>query len=181
MIVRLALTTLLLMLLSQPGMAEPFTITDATIEREQALYLLHAKIDYQLDSELIEALHSGVTLPFKVIIEVYQPRRFLPDPEVAFLKQRYELQYHALSRQYIVTNHNSSVSESFSSLEYALDGLGKIDGLPMLDHELLEADNKYRVRIRAAINVSLLSVPLRLTSYFFGPWNSESKWWDMPL
>lgn len=178
---RLALTTVMLLMLNQAVMAEPFTVTDASVERQQALYLLNVSIQYELADELVEALHSGITLPFKVLIEVYRPRRLLPDTEIAFLKQRYDLQYHALSRQYIVTNHNSSVSESFSSLTHALHYLGKINGLPMLDDELLDKDAKYRVRIRAAINNSQLSVPLRLTSYIYGPWSSESTWWDMPL
>ena len=171
----------MLLLLNQSAMADRFTVTEASVERQQELYLLNATIKYELSDELVEALKSGITIPFKVLIEVYTPRRFLPDSEIAFLKQRYELQYHALSRQYIVTNHNSSVSESFGSLHHALTHLGQINDLPMIDHDLLEADTKYRLRIRAAINTSRLSMPLRLPSYFYGPWSSESTWWDMPL
>lgn len=177
------ITTSLLLTLSQPIMAEPFTVTEVSIEQQQQqqLYLLNAQIEYELADELVEALQNGVTLPFKVLIEVYLPRRFLPDTEVAFLKQRYELQYHALSRQYIVNNLNSAVSESFSSLSLALRHLGEIHQLPMIDRDLLESDTQYHLRIRAAINSGRLSVPLRLSSYFYGPWNSESEWWDMPL
>lgn len=172
---------LLLLLLCQGAHAESIEVAEAKVQLQEGLYLLDATIHYPLHDELLEALHSGISLPFKVIVVVYVPHNYWPDTEVAFLKQRYTLRYHALSRQYIVTNQNTTVSENFSSLAQALDQLGNIKALPVIDHALLEAGVNYHLRIRASINTALLSIPLRLTSYIYGPWKNSSEWWDTPL
>ena len=171
----------LLLLLSQPAYAESFEVTDAQVTLQDGIYHLSSTIRYPLGSELTEALHQGVVIPIKVIVEVYRLNRYLPKTEIAFLKQRYELRFHALTRQYVVTNHNSSVSDNYSSLAHALQHLGEIKNLPVIDQNLLEERAEYRLRIRAAINTGQLAIPLRLTSYFYGPWRNESEWWDLPL
>jgi len=174
-------TAFLFLLLLQTAHAENIEVVEASVELQNGILLLDAAIRYPLHEELLEALHSGITLPFKVIAVVYIPHNYWPDTEVAFLKQRYTLNYHALSRQYLVTNQNTTVSESFRSLEQALRQLGHIKALPIIDHELLAQQTKYHLRIRASINTALLSIPLRLTSYVYGPWNNSSEWWDIPL
>ncbi|VAW87456.1 hypothetical protein MNBD_GAMMA18-287 [hydrothermal vent metagenome] len=171
----------LLLLFSQPVGADDFEVMDAQVTLKNDIYHLNGTIRYPLGSELSEALHQGVVIPIKVIIEVYTPNRYLPETEVAFLKQRYELRFHALTRQYVVINHNSSVSNNYGSLAHALQRLGEIKNLPIIDQNLLEEGVEYRLRIRAAINTGRLAIPLRLTSYFYGPWRNESEWWDLPL
>lgn len=171
----------LLLLFSQPAYAESFEVADAQVTLQDGIYHLNSTIRYPLGSELTEALHQGVVIPIKVIVEVYRLNRYLPKTEIAFLKQRYELRFHALTRQYVVTNHNSSVSDNYSSLAHALQRLGEIKNLPIIDQNLLEERAEYRLRIRAAINTGQLAIPLRLTSYFYGPWRNESEWWDLPL
>ncbi|MCF6218277.1 MAG: DUF4390 domain-containing protein [Gammaproteobacteria bacterium] len=175
------LLPLLLLLCYQPAFAEKFEIVDAEVSLHNEIYHLSSTIRYPLDTELTTALYRGVVLPIKVIVEVYRPRRYLPDTEIAFLKQRYELRFHALTRQYLVTNYNSGARASYSSLTLALQHLGSINNLPIIDKNLLAEGTEYRLRVRAAINTGLLAIPLKLTSYFYGPWRNESEWWDMPL
>ncbi len=177
----ICLASLWLLLFSQAILAENIEVTTAKIQLKDGIYQLDARINYSLHHELTDALHSGISLPLKVIIRVYVPYDYWLNENVAFLKQRYELSYHALSRQYIVLNHNSNVRNSFNSLTNALNYLGKIDALPIMDQQLLNSDKNYRVQLRAAINTGQLSIPLRLSSYFYGPWHSKSPWWDMPL
>ncbi len=175
------LLPLLLLLCCQPAFAEKFKIVDAHTSLQDEIYHLSTTIRYPLDTELTTALHRGVVLPIKVIVKIYRPRRYLPDTDIAFLKQRYALRFHALTRQYLVTNHNSGASSSYHSLTLALQHLGDINNLPIIDKNLLTEGIEYRVRIRAAINTGVLAIPLKLTSYFYGPWRNNSVWWDMPL
>jgi hypothetical protein len=148
---------------------------------ENNVYLLNASISYQLDDELIEALHNGVALPLRLNVEIYKPRDYLPDQEVASLKQRYELSYHVLSEQYILVNLNSGASESFAYLGRALAKLGAIEKLPLIDGSLLEPDEKYMVRIQVGIATSALAIPLRLLSFIYSEWRLESDWYSWPL
>ena len=53
---------------------------------------------------------------------------------------RYELEYRPLSQRYIVRNLNSGDQDSFATLYSALNNLGRVQGLPVIDDALLEAD-----------------------------------------
>lgn len=154
------------------------TITQAQTSLRNGIHVLDAKVKFQLDPELSEALQNGVVLPFKISVQILRRREYVWDEEVASLMQRYSLQYHALSRQYILTNHNSGVARNYRALAAALDDLGRIKGLPLIDDSLLEKDSRYLARMRVSLSSSRLPIPLRLRSYVYAEWDVESDWYE---
>ncbi|MEW5757640.1 MAG: DUF4390 domain-containing protein [Pseudomonadota bacterium] len=158
--------------------ADEATITQAQTSLRNGIHVLEAKVKLQLGAELVEALQNGVMLPFKIHIEILRRREYVWDEEVAALTQRYSLQYHALSRQYILTNHNSGVVRNFRSLNSALDDLGRIKDLPLIDDSLLEKDARYLARMRVALSSSRLPIPLRLRTYVYSEWDVGSEWYE---
>ncbi len=154
------------------------TITQAQTSLRNGIHVLDAKVKFQLDPELTEALQNGVMLPFKISVQILRRREYVWDEEVASLMQRYSLQYHALSRQFILTNHNSGVARNYRSLTAALDDLGRIKGLPLIDDSLLEKDGRYLARMRVSLSSSKLPIPLRLRSYVYAEWDVESDWYE---
>jgi hypothetical protein len=85
---------------------------------------------------------------------VIRVRRFLPDAVEAELIWQYELEYRPLSQRYIVRNVNSGLQDSYATLYSALNNLGRIQGLPVIDDSLLDSGSRYRVRLRAALSTS---------------------------
>ena len=114
-------------------------------------------------------------------LEVIRARRFVWDDVVAELAIDYELEYRPLSQRYIVQNRNSGDQDSFATLYSALNYLGRVQGLPVIDDALLEADKNYRVRLRAMLNTQQYPAPLRLLFFWRDQWQLQSEWFEWLL
>ena len=158
-----------------------FAVRSAGAELRDGVYFLNASIEYRLSSEARDALQSGVPLTIRLDVELTHARRFWFDSEDATLRQLYQLEYHALSERYIVINVNSGDQASFASLFAALDSLGQIERLPLLDAALLEDERGYNLRMRAVLDVEQFPGPLRLLAFWRRDWSLASDWYQWPL
>lgn len=169
--------------LSTSVLAAPaqFAVHDAKTILSGDVYYLEAKLDYQFTEVVMAALDNGVSLTLALDIEVYSPSRYMWEEVVATLEQRYQIQYHALSEQYLLLNLNSGSQFVYSSLGSALATLGKIERVPILDAHLLKKDEQYKVRVRSRLDLESLPVPLQLKAYVSSDWWLSSGWysWDL--
>jgi hypothetical protein len=158
-----------------------FTVHDAKTELVGDVYRLDAELELKLTPEALKALDSGVTLTIVLDIEVYSPSRYLWDDVLATLEQRYEIQYHTLSDQYLLRSLNSGSQFVYPTLDDALATLGKIEKLPILDAHLLEPEEHYKVRVRSRLDLGSLPVPMQLKAYVSSEWYLSSGWysWDL--
>lgn len=159
-----------------------FGVEEAQIELASDVYFLDARIQYRLSSDAREALLAGVPLTIKIDMEVVSPRRFWFDNETAKLEQRYELVYRAVSERFLVRNLNSGKQESFPTLQSALTYLGRIENLPIIDADLLEAGERYDLRLRTELDIDKFPGPLRLLAFWRRDWSLGSDWyqWRLP-
>lgn len=172
---------LLGLLATMSAVAANFRVVYAGTHLEKGIYYLDATIRYRFRDEPLQALQSGVPLIFGLDIQVYRQREWLWDEIVANLRQRYRLEYHALSQQYLVTNLNTGEVKSYPSLEAVTDTLGRVERLPLLDASQLRPGNTYFVRLRADIDIDALPGPLQLIAYLAPAWRLTSEWHTWPL
>lgn len=179
----LALLLLLMTALASAGADGEFRIRSGAISLHEGVYYLDAKVEYQLSQAAQEALDNGVPLYVELEINVIQPHwwSWWWDDVVAELTQRYRLQYHALSQRYVLTAINSSESRSFRRLRAMLVELGKIQGLPVIDAELLQPAKQYLVRAQARLDLEALPRPLRTIVYLSPEWRLVSNWHQWQL
>ncbi len=64
--------------------------------------LLNADAEINFGSEMEKAILKGFTFNFLIEFQLFAPRKYWFDDEVATTVQQVSLSYHALSRQYIV-------------------------------------------------------------------------------
>jgi hypothetical protein len=145
------------------------------------VYWLNANIEYIFSNKTLEALNNGVPITIELDIEVSRHRDYLWDETIATLEQRYQLQYHALTKQYLLKNLNSTSTQSHASLRTALAALGNIVDFPMLDKNLLDEHQQYTARMRASVDIEALPVPLRLLAYVTSGWRLSSEWYEWSL
>jgi hypothetical protein len=148
---------------------------------ENGVYLLSARIVYRLGNTPREALENGVPLTINLEMDVIRNREWLWDETIAELEQKFRLEYHTLSRQYLVTNLNSGQVKSFPSLATATQFLGRIDDFPLLDASLLKSGESYYGQLRVNLDIDALPVPLQVVTYLFGDWQLSSEWYVWPL
>ena len=164
-------------LVSVPG----FDVHSASITMESGIYYLDTRVEYRLSANAREALDAGVPLTIHLEVEFINPRWYWADENVGDLRQSYQLQYHALSERYIVLNLNGGEQNTYSTLSSALDGLGLITGLPLLNSSLLEPDESHDVRVRAVLSTEDFPGPLRFLAFWRRDWSMRSDWYRWQL
>lgn len=174
----LLLMLMLITTLTSAGTDGEFRIRSGAISLREGVYYLDADVEYQLSQVAQEALDNGVPLYVELEINVIQPHwwSWWWDDVVAELTQRYRLQYHALSQRYVLTAINSGESRSFRRPRAMLAELGKIQGLPVIDAELLQPAQQYLVRAQARLDLDALPRPLRTIVYLSPEWHLVSDW-----
>ena len=153
-----------------------FEVRTAESELVDGVHVLDARMQLVLSSEALRALSSGFTLTIELQAELIRVRRWYIDNLEAELATRYELEYRPLTQRYIVRNLNSGNQDSFATLYSALNNLGRVQGLPLIDDAVLEADSRYRIRVRALLQTRQYSAPLRMIFFWRGQWQLQSEW-----
>ena len=78
-------------------------------------------------------------------------------------------------------NLNSGEQSSFATLFSALNFLGRVTELPLIDAALLDSDAAYDIRIRAVLSTDDIPGPLRLLAFWRRDWSLESEWYTWQL
>lgn len=156
-------------------------IRSAYTELDEGVYYVNARVEYVLSSAALDALKNGISLKIELQIDVNRYRRLIWNDTIASLKQRYRLSHHALTDRLVVANLNSGDTLSFPDLDAALDYLGRIERLPLIDASLLEDGARYEAAARVVLDVKDLSGPLKFLSRFWGNWKIASEWYTWPL
>ncbi|MGI9308254.1 MAG: DUF4390 domain-containing protein [Gammaproteobacteria bacterium] len=143
--------------------------------------LVDAHVNYGLSEEAIAALHSGVMLTFELEVEVTRVRRWWPDKEIARVKRKYELEYDALGKVYVLRGFYDRKQHTYASLYNALNDLGNVEGLPLIASEALDSDRSYLVRLRVSLAADKLPFPLQTLAFWRDDFSLKSEWYRWPL
>ncbi|HKL64116.1 MAG TPA: DUF4390 domain-containing protein, partial [Woeseiaceae bacterium] len=138
-----ALLFLLVCLAWQPAAGQEggsVSVRSADSSLVDGVHRVDARLQYVLSKEALDALESGVPINVELEFQVIQNRRFWLDKVAAELSVNYQLLYNALSRRYVVRNRNTGEQDSYATLYSALNNLGRITSLPVIDAALLRGD-----------------------------------------
>lgn len=178
---RILVATFAIVAISNSARASDFVISGIQTEIKDGVYLLDANIDYRFSDEALRALSNGVPLTVQLTIEIERVRNWWLDLEIATLEQRYSLQYHALSHQYLLRNLNSGAFYSFPHYQSAVAALGRLRSLPLLDNKLILTVERYTVSMQASLDIEALPSPLRPIAYITPAWRLKSDWYTWSL
>ena len=158
-----------------------FDIRSARTTLNEGVHELEARLQLILSDEALDALNSGVPLTIEIDFEVIRVRGLWLDAQDAALNFQYELEYRPLSQRYLVSNLNSGDADSFSTLYSALNNLGRIQGLPVIDDAILDPGSRYRLRLRARLSTKQYPSALRILFFWRSQWQLESEWYEWML
>ena len=175
---RLLLIAFALLCLNSPVQAAEIAIRHASTKLISDGYALDARIEFQFDDDIRNALDHGVQLNIDVYIEIRRERKWLWDPTIKKVRRAFALLNHPLSNKYIVEDLDSGDRHQFASLPEALRFIGTIANLHVLDLNEMEDDEKYEGFIKAELNVETLPAPLQPIAYVSGYWRTESSWYE---
>lgn len=158
-----------------------FSIRNAEVVPSKQGWLLNSDIDYRFSPRAEDALKHGVPLTLVVKIRVNQQRRFIWNKTVFSKNLMYRLSYHALRKRYRVYDENLGAHRYFASLKSAVDAMGKIRDLTVLNAAEREADSQYNVQLKVLLDIEALPLPLRSIAYLIPQWYISSGWYTWSL
>ena len=158
-----------------------FDVRSATTILDKQNYLLDARLQLFLSDEALNALNSGVPLTMELNGEIIRSRRFLPDAKEDELQFQYELEYRPLSQRYIVRDVKGDTQDSYATLFSALNKLGKVQDLIVIQNSSLDPLTNYRFRLQALLSTKQYSAPLRMLFFWRNQWDLKSEWFEWQL
>ena len=157
-----------------------FLVEDAHAWSDAGMQMLDARFAIRLSSGAREALENSVPLVLELHVQLVKTHKWFWDSVEVDLTQRRQLEYHALSRSYLVKNLNAGTQSNYRRLEDALLAAGTIENLVLTDAQL-QPEQRYIVRIRGSLDVESLPTPVRLLAYVSSAWDMQSEWYSWQL
>lgn len=188
-------------------LAEGIVISHASSKLTADVYQLDAKLEFNFDPEMIDALEHGVSISIDINILIKRKRKWLWDPKVKEEMLSFRLEQNPLSDRYLVTNLNKNQDKSletpttvetkppagqtagsppenvrqFQTLDEALNYLGTIDNHFLLPRSVLSMDEKYICMIKAELNTETLPPAIRPIAAVSKKWQLDSPWYEWIL
>ena len=158
-----------------------FSVRHVDTRVDGETWLLDAGIDLEFNPESREAMESGVPLTLLLEVEVIR-ERFFRDEGVRRIRMPYRIERHALSERYVVTDVPSGKARTYGAIEDAIAALGTIRGLTLVEREELLPGHRYRVRLRARLDIDAMPSPLRPLAWLGSLWQLRGNWfsWVLP-
>ena len=145
---------------------------------------VNTQFDLTLNPKIEEALSKGIPIDIVIDIKLLRKRWWWRDVLITDWTLTRRLQFHALSRQYLVTSpQEERATESFSSLAQALDWLGDVRDLriPLTAKKELLPDARHLVSLRARLDIEALPVIMRPLAYATPSWRLNTGWREWPV
>lgn len=157
-------------------------VTDVHVEDRGGGIYIDVTLQIGLDSEVISALHNAIAINFELQTVIERPRDWLWAEGIASDERRYRLEYHALSKTWMVTDFQEQETRSFSNLDGALRSLEHVRAWQVASMEQVQGLNHLIGKTRLVLDVNKLPLPLRLPALFDHRWSLDSDWylWSPP-
>jgi hypothetical protein len=153
-------------------------IKSAELVLRDDLWTLDAELDIQLGHALDEALSKGITLAFLYEFQIIKPLKYWFDDEVVTERRQVTLQYHALTKQYILNYPQQQ--KSFDTLFDAKQALGLIHDWRLAPHTVLEKNQSYQAALKMHLDTSKLPKALQVDALGESDWvlvTPTFNWW----
>ena len=170
-----------LLFVSSPAFADHAAIEAGRTMLVDGVYRVGARVIFDMDEKVQEALDNGVPLVVDFEIELVRKRSWLWPEQIVDIRQRYQMHYHALSRRYIVRDITDGGQMSFRYISDALDSMGNVYNVALIAADKIDDPDDYLVRMRAVFDVEALPTPIRLWAYFGSDWKLTGSWTQWPL
>jgi hypothetical protein len=151
-------------------------IRNAYVELVEGAWRLDVRLDLELADAARQAFAEGVPLVVELETEASVERRYLPDETVVEMTRRWVLSYDAISQRYVVINRSSGAHESYPTEADALDALARISGIEVAGPDVLPADSRFDMRVRASIEIGDLPAAVRILLFWKG-WSLGTDWY----
>lgn len=181
---RAALGLVLAVGLAASGAHADFKAKSAAPRLQNRIIYVDTRFDLGLNPKTEEALHRGIPLEVVIDFRLERERWWWTDRAITDLHLRRRLQFHALSRQYIVSEARpGGPAESFATLDQALAYLGDFSDfrIPLTARKQILPDARHLLVARAYLDIEALPSLMRPLAYATPSWYLGTGWIEWPV
>ena len=175
-----SLWLMLILLLPVHALGANFEVENARLDKREGAYYLSANFKLETAAHLRELLDRGVMVSLVTEAKVEKPRPLIWGDTIALVRQVRRVQYHPLTRLYIIDEPSTGLRRIFPNWPQALAALQQVRDMPVIDDVLLSPDQAYDVYVRVRLSTSALPLGLRFSA-LISDWGMDSEWKRIPL
>ena len=150
------------------------TIKNTEINSQFEAYFLNADFDLSFNDDLDEAIRKGIPVNFIIEFELKKPRKYWFDEEVAKKTKEILLTYHALSKQFILSESENHLI-AFDNLTQAKNELKRIKNWRIFDKSQIDDTDKYSAYLQVKLDQTKLPKQLQADITSNQEWQLASK------
>lgn len=155
------------------------TVKSAELTSVDDYLHLNADFDIGFDNSIEVAINKGVALSFLVEFQIVEPREYWFDDEIVTVSKSFKLSYHALTKQYLVSDEIHQ--KSFESLSEARQQLSMVRDWRVVAKQQLEKGTSYRAAILMRLDKSKLPKAIQVDTLGSEHWNLVSPIYSWPV
>ena len=156
--------------------AEGIKLTELDYKVSNKVLMAAAKAELKFNSDVLAAVQSGIPLYFDLHIKVMQPRLYIWNKERYRVKYTFSFRKHALSNQFVITNLVTGRRGVYRTIELAIDNLGEVDYLAVLDVKELSKTSVLFMEMLFELDIESLPAPMIPMAYISRSWHISSSW-----
>jgi len=149
-------------------------IKNAEINSQFEAYFLNADFDLSFNDDLDEAIRKGIPINFIIEFELKKPRKYWFDEEVTKKTKEILLTYHALSKQFILSESENHLI-AFDNLTQAKNELKRIKNWRIFDKSQIDDTDKYSAYLQVKLDQTKLPKQLQADITSNQEWQLASK------
>ncbi len=153
-------------------------IKSAELVLRDEVWTLDAELDVQLGQSLELALSKGVVLTFLYEFQLTKPMKYWFDDEVLTKRRVMTLNYHALTKQYLLQLEQQQ--KAFDNLTDAKRELGILREWRLAPHAILEKNQPYQAALKMHLDQTKLPKALQVDALGESDWELITptfNWW----
>ncbi|MHB8789263.1 MAG: DUF4390 domain-containing protein [Desulfobulbaceae bacterium] len=151
-------------------------ISDIFITTSETHLLLFCSIKNGFTAEMVKGVQNGIPVTFTFLVELERTVNNWPNSTLAEMTIQHTLTYDALKQQYRVTlpelSNGSMVTDS---LDKAMAAMSELNGIKVINHDVLVPDAPYALHVHATLAEKTLPLNMHYLVPFISLWNFETE------
>jgi hypothetical protein len=165
--------------LAAPGAAhaDSIAVQRASLQSDNTGWNLDARFDFELNSNLEDAVNKGIPLYFTTDFELNRPRWYWFDEQPVSVSQSIRLSFQPLTREYRVSSVSSGgLQLGFTTLNDALAVIKHITSWHVIDRSQVRVGETYNASVRMQLDIALMPKPFQIDAVNNRDWTLASEW-----
>lgn len=172
------------LLVAVPTEAAGFHVKNAQPFLSERVLHVNTRLELTLNARTEEALGKGIPIDVVIEINLVRHRWWWGNKIITDHTLRRRIQFHALSRQYLVSGRTArEPAESFGSLGAALAHAGALEDftIALTLKKEIEAGARHLLQLRARLDIEALPMLMRPLAYTLPSWRLSTGWTEWPI